>query len=469
MTLAFHGKSKARQRWLIVIAVAMVALAAFAGGTLRPSESARAAGTVMYSSIPAALPGNVVSQAFQATQASEFGDRVTFVAGSGSALGSVTVVLSSWGCQAGTWLSGDCSTTPGATFSHPVTLNLYQDGGSTPGALIAAQTQTFAIPYRPSADTINCTGPNAGKWYSVADARCYNGLATKVTFHFPNPGLSVPSSLVWGVAYNTTNWGYHPIGASACSATAAGCGYDSLNVGAESLALVGTDVDPNGAFYNSVTPGNYCDGGAGGTGTFRLDDGCWAGYRPMAEFAAPGALTLKTSAGRANPPDYHVIGNSTVAQAKWTNKEAYSGKFSMLLEKDAPTGDYVFAAAIVRGVEGWRVSQLGSIGFAVKGGCGGGSPRFNLYYDNNNDGQLDGVAFYGCGNHVSTGPNADGWTVMSVNATAPDSCYDFSLGICTLTGGSSVVQLSVLVDETGTYFVDDVTVAENVLGEPSGK
>ncbi|MEO6398550.1 MAG: hypothetical protein ABIP13_08790, partial [Tepidiformaceae bacterium] len=156
MTLVLHGKSKTRQTWLIAIAVAMIAFAALAGaGTLLGNGNARAAGTVMYSSIPATLPGNVTSLAFEGTQASEFGDRVSFVAGSGTTLGSVTVVLSSWGCQAGFWQTGNCSTTPGATFTHPITLNLYQAGGTLPGALIATQTQTFAIPYRPSADALN--------------------------------------------------------------------------------------------------------------------------------------------------------------------------------------------------------------------------------------------------------------------------------------------------------------------------
>ena len=48
MTLALHGKSKTRQGWLIAMAVAVVALATVAGGTLRPSESAQAAGTTVF-------------------------------------------------------------------------------------------------------------------------------------------------------------------------------------------------------------------------------------------------------------------------------------------------------------------------------------------------------------------------------------------------------------------------------------
>ena len=58
----------------------------------------------------------------------------------------------------------------------------------------------------------------------------------------------------------------------------------------------------------------------------------------------------------------------------------------------------------MQGVEGMTIADLGTIGFSVNGTCGAGSPRFNLYYDNDGDGQADGVAFYGCGNHVSGTP-----------------------------------------------------------------
>jgi hypothetical protein len=292
---------KLQLRGVALVAGALAIAGAIAGGGLIPDGVVRAdAGPVMYSSIPAALPGNVSSVGFQATQTAEFGDRITFAAGSGNAVGSVTVVLSSWGCESGHWVAADCLTTPGATFNHPITLNLYGAGGTSPGALIATQTESFDIPYRPSTDSVHCT---AGRWYSSADSTCYNGLATTITFEFGHPGIVVPSTIVWGIAFNTTTWGYSPIGASACSATAAGCGYDSLNVGAQDLALIGTDTDPSGAFYNSVTAGNYCDGGTGGTGSFRLDDGCWAGFRPLAKFNAP-----------ASPTTIVVTGNTSAAE-----------------------------------------------------------------------------------------------------------------------------------------------------------
>ncbi|HEX8286630.1 MAG TPA: hypothetical protein VF556_01465 [Pyrinomonadaceae bacterium] len=246
-----------------------------------------AQGITVYNSIPSNLPGNVISQPFQAQQASEFGDRVQFSAGSGRNLLTVKQIMSSWGCESGAWYSGDCITTPGATFSHPITLNIYNVGtGSTVGSLIGSVTQTFAIPYRPSADNVNCTG---GRWYDGTN--CYNGYATPITFNLG--GLTVPNEVIYGIAFNTSNYGTAPIGPSACSETAAGCGYDSLNVGLDGATppLVGVNPDPNDAYLNTLTAGWYCDLGAGGIGTFRRDSGCWTEYQPSVKFTAANAPT----------------------------------------------------------------------------------------------------------------------------------------------------------------------------------
>ena len=171
---------------------------------------------------------------FQATQTSDFGDSVTLAAGPRKA-DSVDVIMSSWGCQSGTWFGGDCVTAAGAKFNHPITLNLYSvNGAGEPGALLLSKTQTFAIPYRPSADAVKCTGPNAGKWYSKADKTCYNGFATKITFKLDGH-TALPTAVIWDVAFNTSGYGTTPIvNGAACASTVAGCPYDSLNVGAES-------------------------------------------------------------------------------------------------------------------------------------------------------------------------------------------------------------------------------------------
>jgi hypothetical protein len=270
-----------------LVAVAVVLAAGVGVGVLAPAGAAPPPVTV-YDSIGPSVPGNVVSLGYQATQTSEFGDRVG-LAGTARLLTSVTVEMSSWACQTGAWNTGDCATSPSATFSHPLTITLHNVDTSTGalGSVIATKTDTFAIPYRPSADP-TCADP---KQWKDSGGICNSGIAAPVTFYF-DASITLPEQLVWGLSFNTTSYGPAPIGASACSATAQGCAYDALNVGLSEAAspTAGTDVDPNGAYWNTTTASYYCDGGAGGTGTFRNDtngtDDCWAGYRPMARIEA---------------------------------------------------------------------------------------------------------------------------------------------------------------------------------------
>lgn len=173
--------------------------------------------------------------------------------------------------------------------------------------------------------------------------------------------------------------------------------------------------------------------------------------------AKSAVISLKPSAGSCNGTG---VGNGQNAQAQWTNKKAETGKFSVLLQKSAATGDCSFAAIVVKGVEGMTIPQVDTLGFAVNGPCTNGSPRFNLFYDNNGDGQYDGYNFYGCGNHVS-GVNGD-WTHMTADANTPD----FTVGDPAALG-ATVVQLAVIVDEQGTYYIDNVMAAGATAGEPS--
>lgn len=198
---------------------------------------------------------------------------------------------------------------------------------------------------------------------------------------------------------------------------------------------------------------------------------------PSLQVIGPVSLKLDPTAGNFPPPDFaKETGNGQYSQARWTNKVALDGRFSVLLEKSvdftpcatvADNGCAAFAAVIVNGVEGLTIAELGNIGFSVMGTCGGGSPRFNLFFDSNNDGQPDGVAFYGCGNHITS--VSDGWTSMSVSAAAPESCSLFeSPDPCGDLTSAIVIQLSVLVDEKGTWNIDRVQAAGATTGEPSG-
>jgi hypothetical protein len=269
------GKKSLRTFGALVVALACCGLAVGAAGA-----------GIGYDSVPSPLPGNVPSVGFEARATSELGDEVQF-AGTDRVLRQVTVTMSSWGCESGTWNGSDCSTTPGATFTHPLTLTVYAvdttSGHPEPGAVLATRTQTFAIPYRPSASA-SC---GDGRWSN--GTTCFNGFATPVTFDFTGTSVTLPGDVIWGVAYSTTHYGALPLGESApCYTSDGGCGYDSLNVGtAGTTPSVGTDPNPDGIFQNSASASSYCDGAAG---TFRFDDGCWGGSLPQARFELGGTL-----------------------------------------------------------------------------------------------------------------------------------------------------------------------------------
>ena len=270
-----------------------------------PPVTASTAGSV-YDNIPVPTPGNLSSEAFEAQSASEFGSAVTMTSLS-VANPVVTVLMSSWGCESGNWFNGNCATTPGATFSEPITLNIRAIGpataGSAPGGLLLTQTSTFNIPYRPSADPTHCTGADAGKWYSAADGKCYNGFATPITFHLT--GHLFTNTVVVSVAYNTTHYGYSPYGeGTACYASDGGCGYDSLNVALSSPPSVGSDPRPSDAYLNSSWPGAYCSPANPGVGSFVADPGCWTGFQPAVRIQTGSVATVL----KANPSIARVIG-----------------------------------------------------------------------------------------------------------------------------------------------------------------
>ena len=261
-------------------------LAAGALSMIAPA-SAGALGTPIYNNIPSPFPPNVGSQAFQATQTGEFGGQVEF-AGPTLSKTTVTVAMSSWACQEGNWSEATCKTEKGAKFSWPVTLHVYNVGTlNAVGTQVVSVTRTFSMPFRPS-DSPKCTG---GTWY--AKGQCYHGKLFKITF--PLKGVALPSKAIISVAFNTSGYGTTPQGYSnPCNSTTAGCPYDSLNIGLTEPAnetspepvapSVGADPAPEDAYHNSLTAGNYCDKGVGGTGTFRLDSGlppCWTGYQPL--------------------------------------------------------------------------------------------------------------------------------------------------------------------------------------------
>jgi hypothetical protein len=205
---------------------------------------------------------------------SEFGNEIN-LAGTARALNSVTVTLSSWACVTGSWNTGDCSTPSGATFSQPITLNIYTPADTVNP--IATATQTFAVPYRPSASPKCASLGFPGKWYSSGTKTCFNGLADNVTFNFS--GVTLPSTVVYGIVFNTRDFGPTPTGVTGP--------YDSLNIALSTDGDVSAGTSTSDTVWqNSPYGSQYCDGGLDGVGTFRADSGCWAPYVPAVQFKA---------------------------------------------------------------------------------------------------------------------------------------------------------------------------------------
>jgi hypothetical protein len=341
-------------------ALILAPLGVLAAGTPGAAPAGASGTTVVYDSTVSPLPGNFPSLGFEATQTSEFGNQVS-LSGAANDLNNVVVTMSSWGCQSGAWGNGygtanACVTTPGATFQEPITLNIYSVGANNSvGSLLATDTQTFAIPYRPSSSDPSlysadgCTS-SGGQWYDSTDNTCYNGLATNITFDLSAQNVVLPSNVIYGIAYNTSDYGAAPYGdATACHATTAGCGYDSLNVALTqdpTNVSVGSDPNPGTVYWNTQTAADYCDDGAGGTGTFRMDGAantstCWDGgantgwavsgtgspyYVPAVQFnatAGPSSTVVVT------PPDL-VSGTPTTGQFVVTNESGGGGSVSIV-------------------------------------------------------------------------------------------------------------------------------------------
>ena len=266
--------------------------------------------TTVYNSIPKPLPGNVASEGPEAYAFVSLGDGMKLAARDSGTVGKVTVVLSSWACQDGTWFQGTCASASGATFSQPITVNLYSvtstfssvygEAVPTPLTLIGTITQPFTIPYRPSVSP-SCGNDTADgysyptQWYDSSDNACYNGIAIPITVDFSGSHIRVPQNneLILAVSFNTTNEGPSPIGVTACNSTSGGCPYDSLNISTDGNGPtgltngVGSVLDYNGIFVDYTVDANACSGNTA-VGVLALDAPCSTGYHPQITIEATG-------------------------------------------------------------------------------------------------------------------------------------------------------------------------------------
>ena len=309
--------------------IALVGLVTVGLVTGSGTVAGASASSTIYDSTLSPLPGNQASQCFECAQATQIGGQVAFSTGSPRLLDDVVVTLSSWHCQSGA--DATCVTTPGATFPTPLTLNVYKVGaGNTVGALIKSVTQTFNIADRPTSVPSPATvcGGDDTAWYDAADGSCNHGIATNVTFNFGHSVL--PNQVIYGLELRTSDYGDPALGgplgtATACHSTTEGCGYDSLNVALSSeppSPSVGSDPVTNSIYWNTGTASNYCDGGTGGSGTFRLDQGCWGVnppytsapyYVPAVRFDAVASLAPWITSAATATATVHAAFRFTVA------------------------------------------------------------------------------------------------------------------------------------------------------------
>jgi hypothetical protein len=186
---------------------------------------------LVYSNIPNPAPIHVPSEGPEAYYFAELGGGVEIPTPAiGATMHKVSVVMDSWACQQGRWYLGTCVSKKNASFDQPITLNIYSAIGENPVALLGTMTDNFKMPYRPSSDPINCPATPT-KWYSSVDNKCYNGIASVITFNVTPLGIALPAKVILTVGYNTTTNGPHPLGAQPCSSASAGCPYDALNIG----------------------------------------------------------------------------------------------------------------------------------------------------------------------------------------------------------------------------------------------
>lgn len=212
---------------------------AVTGLTIAAASPAAAAPAVVFDSIPEAQPASYPSLGYQAQATWEFGDYV-LLDGGNRAVSDVTISLTSWACETGQWNLGDCETTPGSTFSHPVTMNLYEadNSGAEPvvGDLIASVTNDVVAPYRPTPSPDDCAQSAGSKpWWDEDLQTCQNGIAFDVSFDFSGEDAVVGNGVIVTVAYNTQSYGADPEGVNGP--------WNALNVSlaTPSAPTVGTD------------------------------------------------------------------------------------------------------------------------------------------------------------------------------------------------------------------------------------
>ncbi|HUB72658.1 MAG TPA: hypothetical protein VL979_01310 [Solirubrobacteraceae bacterium] len=142
------------------------------------ATAAAASAETVYDNVPATLPGNFASIGLAATSSSEFGGEIE-LAGAARRQPTITVVMSSWACESGSWTEPSACLTPKPrkTFKVPLTVKVYAADELNEGP-IGEVTKSIKMHYRPS-DSASC--PSGEQWYDAATSECFHGYAFPVS------------------------------------------------------------------------------------------------------------------------------------------------------------------------------------------------------------------------------------------------------------------------------------------------
>jgi len=258
---------------------------------------APASAAILYSNLPGQLSPDNLSLSYQAWLTSELGNLISPDLSSGFALDRASIALTNFApFSAFSGYSQD-----GYTLN--VTLTLYYVGpDSTVGGVISSQTTNALIQWQPENEACSAaSGPSGFNGYIGSDQACHWGLPQLANFTFPN--VSLPSQLIYGVAFNTSGSGYNPIGSAGP--------YDALNYFlVTDLPTVGTNpLGVDFAYWNTTI--SSANGGT--DGVFALNSG-WTGL-------GQGAIQLE-GGGVPEPAVFGLAGAGLIAIAALARRKA---------------------------------------------------------------------------------------------------------------------------------------------------
>jgi len=204
---------------------------------------------VVYDSLPVIVDGPTStgpSYGYEANGYAEIGDHVA-LSGTSRNLQSVTVQMNDYAIASN--YPALAAINP-LGYTQALTLNLYTGTNTTTGAAFATETIDVFVPFRPASDP-TCGGVVAGTGqtdYRDPSGVCRTSVSFNVTFDFSSMGIVLPDDLVYGLAFNTQNYGTTPTGTAGP--------YNQLNLTTAPEPTVGTDATGiDGLFFRDASTG----------------------------------------------------------------------------------------------------------------------------------------------------------------------------------------------------------------------